>query len=225
VKYISKTCHIPLVQFQTIYNGIDTSRFIPRPSSFDAVGFRKSMGIPPNAKVILQVAMLREEKDHQSSIRALHILKKQTKEMPYLVFVGGDNDVLECKLRIIAQESDVVAYVKFCGMQRDIRPFYWISDMFTLSSRAIETFSLSALEAMASGLPCVLTDVGGAREMVIEGINGFVVPSKNPQALADGWWKVLNGALAMSSDKIRKMAEEKYSLDVMMRSYEALIQG
>jgi hypothetical protein len=43
--------------------------------------------------------------------------------------------------------------------------------------------------------------------------------------LADGWWKVLNGALAMSSDKIRKMAEEKYSLDVMMRSYEALIQG
>jgi glycosyltransferase involved in cell wall biosynthesis len=224
VKYISKICRIPLRQFQTIYNCINTNRFIPRPSSFDAIGFRQSIDVPPDAKVIVQVAMLREEKDHQSSIRALHILKKQEKEMPYLVFVGGDNDLLEYKLKIIAQELDVAAFVRFCGMQKDIRPYYWISDLFTLSSRAIETFSLSALEAMASGLPCVLTNVGGAQEMVTDGLNGFVVPPKNPQALADGWWKVLNGALTMSSYKIRKMAEEKYSLDVMMRSYEALIQ-
>jgi len=108
-------------------------------------------------------------------------------------------------------------------MQEDVRPFYWISDCFTLSSDAIETFSISALEAMASGLPCVITDLGGAREMVTDVENGFVVPIRNPKALAEGWQKVLNGVLSLDQNAIREIVTRRFSMESMVRSYETLI--
>jgi glycosyltransferase involved in cell wall biosynthesis len=224
VKYFSKTFRITSKQFQTIYNGIDTKRFTLAPSSFNSIEFKASLGIPGTAKVLLQVATLRKEKAHHYSIEALKIMHEVENEKTYLLLVGGGNKPMEEHLHQLTNRLRLQQYVKFCGMQEDLLPYYWISDLFTLSSIAIETFSISALIAMASGLPCVLTDIGGAREMVTDGINGFVVPPKDPRALAAGWQKVLNGAVSMRSEQIRKMVEEKFSLDSMMRSYEALIQ-
>jgi len=224
VEYFSKTFRIPSNQFQTIYNGIDTNRFTLAPSSFNPAAFKTSLGIPAAAKVVLQVATLRKEKAHQYSIEALGILNKAENEKAYLLIVGGGNELLQEQLRQVSEKAGVSPYVKFCGMQEDLRPYYWISDLFTLSSIAIETFSISALIAMASGIPCVLTDVGGAREMVTDTMNGFVVPPKDPKALAEGWRKVLGGAVSLRPEQIRKIVEEKFSLDSMVRSYEALIQ-
>jgi glycosyltransferase involved in cell wall biosynthesis len=224
VEYVSKTCRIPVTQFQTIYNGIDTEGFTLSPTSFNAEEFKAALGIPSTAKIILQVATLRKEKAHHYSVEALKILHESGTEKPYLLFVGGGNESLEKHLHQLTSKLDLEQYVKFCGMQKDLRPYYWISDLFTLSSIAIETFSISALGAMASGLPCVLTDVGGAREMVTDGVNGFVVPTHDPRRLAEGWRKVLNGSISMRSENIRKMVEEKFSIDAMMHSYEALIQ-
>jgi glycosyltransferase involved in cell wall biosynthesis len=224
IKYYSKTFRIPSNQFQTIYNGIDTQRFILPPSSFRSMDFKESLGIPGSTKVLIQVATFRKEKAHHYSIDALKILHGIENEKPYLLFVGGENKLLEDQLRQSADRAGLQHYVKFCGMQEDLRPYFWISNLFTLSSVAIETFSISALLAMASGLPCVLTDIGGAREMVTDGMNGFVVPSKDPKALAEGWQKVLSGTISLRPEQIRKIVEEKFSLDSMVRSYEALIQ-
>jgi glycosyltransferase involved in cell wall biosynthesis len=224
IEYFSKTFRIPSGQFKTIYNGIDINRFPLAPSSFISKEFKASLEIPDAAKVILQVATIRKEKGHQYSIDALKYLHKRGNEKPYLLIVGGGNELLQGQLRQITDKSGLHQYIKFCGMQEDLRPYYWISNLFTLSSIAKETFSISALIAMASGLPCVLTDVGGAREMVSDGMNGFVVPPKDPIALADGWQKVLNGALSMRSENIRNLVEEKFSLDSMVHSYETLIQ-
>jgi len=224
VDFFSKTFRIPLKQFQTIYNGIDTKRFTLAPSSFSSKEIKASLGIPGTAKVLLQVATLRKEKAHQYSVEALKILHEIGSEKPYLLIVGGGNELLQEHLHRLSDKAGVSQYVKFCGMQEDLLPYYWISDLFTLSSIAIETFSISALIAMASGLPCVLTNVGGACEMVTDGINGFVVPPKDARALADGWRKVLNGQVSMKPEHIRRIVEEKFSLDSMVQSYEALIK-
>jgi len=222
--YFSKTLHISPKQFQTIYNGIDVKRFTFAPSSFKTKEFKTSLGIPSSAKIILQVATIRKEKAHQYSLEALKILNETRDEKTYLQLVGGGNKSLEKHLRQLTHTLGLQQYVKFCGMQEDLRPYYWISDFFTLSSIAIETFSISALIAMASGLPCVLTDIGGAREMVTDGMNGFVVSPKDPRTLAEGWRKVLDGSLSLNAEKIRNIVQDKYSLDSMVRSYEALIQ-
>jgi glycosyltransferase involved in cell wall biosynthesis len=62
---------------------------------------------------------------------------------------------------------------------------------------------MSALEAMSMGVPCILTDVGGCSDIVDDGINGFLIPQKNPQAIAD---RVL--FLANNPDQLRKMRIE-----------------
>lgn len=221
--YFSKTCHIPSNQFQTIYNGIDNEYFTLAPSSFSTNDFKLSLGIPVNAKIILQVAVFRKEKAHQYSIEALKILNEGRNKKTYLIFVGSGNELLEKQLYELTNKLGIQQYVKFCGTQENLLPYYWISDLFTLSSVAIETFSISALIAIASGLPCVLTDIGGAREMVIDGKNGFVVPPHDSNALANGWRKVIDGDVSLDSKQISKITDEKFSLDSMIRSYKALI--
>jgi len=222
-RYFAEHYFVARDSFLTIYNGVDTARFIVRPSSFNADQFRELWGIPSNSKVIVQVATFRKEKRHQDSVEALLLMHLNGAENVYLLFVGGGNESIESGLRALVRKANLDKYVKFCGMQEDVRPFYWISDCFTLSSDAIETFSISALEAMASGLPCVITDLGGAREMVTDVENGFVVPIRNPKALAEGWQKVLNGVLSLDQNAIREIVTRRFSMESMVRSYETLI--
>jgi glycosyltransferase involved in cell wall biosynthesis len=72
-----------------------------------------------------------------------------------------------------ASSLGVYEDVAFAGVQSDVRPFIAAFDVFALVSFT-EAFSLAALEAMAMGIPAVLSDVGGAREMVVDGETGFV---------------------------------------------------
>jgi glycosyltransferase involved in cell wall biosynthesis len=145
--------------------------------------------------------------------------------MPYLLLVGGGDVQREKSLRSLAAGLKVADQVRFCGMQADVRPFYWIADAFTLSSDRVETFSLAALEAMSTGLPCILTDVGGAREMIVEGMNGCVVPPRNPPLLARGWNRVMETQDSFKPDEIRGFVCERFTLDQCVAGYTALLSG
>jgi glycosyltransferase involved in cell wall biosynthesis len=99
-----------------------------------------------------------------------------------LVLVG--DGPLRDELKRQAKELGLEDRILFAGEVTDVRPFLAAADLFALSSVAVETFSNAALEASAAGLPVVLTDIGGARELVDEGASGLVVPPRNPAALA-----------------------------------------
>jgi glycosyltransferase involved in cell wall biosynthesis len=75
-------------------------------------------------------------------------------------------------------------HVLFEGFQRDVRPYLQAADAFVLSS-ATEGMPLSLLEAMACGLPCIVTDVGGTTEVVTDGVHGLVVPPGSADKIAD----------------------------------------
>jgi hypothetical protein len=74
------------------------------------------------------------------------------------------------------------------------------------------------------GLPAVLTDVSGARELVKPGINGYLVPPENPREIAAGWQKALSTPALKDWGSIRRLIVEKFALEDCLRSYERVLE-
>ncbi len=222
--YLARTYYIPRSQFTTVYNGVDTDRWVPAPTGFDRAAFRSNLRIDPASPVLLQVAQFRVEKDQEGAVRALAHLKSLGGPVPYLVFVGGGEAVLQERARAAAAELGVLDRTRFCGQQSDVLPYYWASDFFTLSSKS-ETFPMAILEAMATGLPCVMTDVGGAREVIEEGVNGFVGRPADPDSLALAWKNLLDRREPWDRPAVRERIQRLFSFEGCVRGYECLLSG
>ena len=88
--------------------------------------------------------------------------------------IAGDGPLRDFLARR-AVELEVADRVSFVGELDDVRPVLTALDVFVLPSTAVESFSNAALEAMAIGRPVILSDIGGAREMIDDGVEGYVV--------------------------------------------------
>lgn len=216
--YTAENYNIPQSHFTTLINGVDIERWKLAPDDKDRKAIRERYHIPDDAIVIVQPAKFRPEKNHTGAIRALDILHNKYNCKAYLMFVG-DGPLLEATQEIAAKNK-VSPYIKFAGMQTDIRPFYWAGDLGTLTSNAIETFSFATLEAMACGLPCVLTRIGGADEMIIEGKTGFLSDTTD-EGIAAAWFKGLNHTF--SKQVLNDHVNEKYSSARMIDNYKKIV--
>jgi len=215
VKYTLEHYSIPRDAIKIIYNGIDIDYWSLPPADFDREVLLRKYNIPGEAKVIALAAAFRPEKNHLGAIRALKILRETRGVNVYLLLAG--EGVMKKQAEELAKGLNVSEYVIFAGPQKDLRPFYWSADLFTLTSASVETFSIAALEAMSCGLPAVLTDIGGAREMIVEGENGFLSGSDD-DLLAQNWLKGLH----QQFDKvvIHAMIAEKYDAKAMVQEYK-----
>jgi glycosyltransferase involved in cell wall biosynthesis len=186
----SSKYHLPLRKFICIPNGIDT-------------GYFKNTNMKNNKRKlhITHIANIREEKDQATLLEALKILEENLKEWR-LTFCG--RDLIHMKHEFIKRLSswNLQQKVVFIDCVDDVKTLLIDADIFILSSIS-EALPMSALEAMSMGVPCILTDVGGCSDIVDDGINGFLIPQKNPQAIAD---RVL--FLANNPDQLRKMRIE-----------------
>ena len=221
--YWAKTYGIPREKFTTLYGGVDVNYFKDAPALHSTRNIREEYGLPPDAKVILQVAHFMEHKRQEDAIRALKIALHSSKRELFLALVGAATDERLSKLKSLARETGMADRVLFCGVQSDVRPYYLAADVFTLTSSSVETFPLSALEAMAMGLPCVLTDVGGVREMIVEGENGYLVKPCDPESIAKGWLLALDRQHAFDRAQIRKRVVDKFSIEKMISDWESLL--
>jgi L-malate glycosyltransferase len=171
----------------TIYNGVKEEDPTPV-SAAEAAAVRASAGIEPNQILVSTVANLRHVKGLDTLVRAAAIVAARAPEVRFLVAgsfgvspvdVAYSNGVLR-----LAAELGVDRVIQFLGGTQHVRPLLEASDVFALPSRS-EGLSNALLEAMHSGLPCVATLVGGNPEVVDGGVTGFLVPSDDPEALAD----------------------------------------
>lgn len=207
-----------------IYNGIDTTYFSGCFSSaekrIDRYELRKKYNLSESDKVIVKVARLFREKGHTYAIDALEILHNKFNCKAHILFVGSGDDMYEQNIRHYTQQKKLSDYIHFIAHQSDVRPFHCMSDLFTLTSYTTETFSLAALEAMSSGIPCSLTHIGGAAEMINEK-TGLLSESKNPGSIAGSWFAILQ----KSYDPIflHHYVKSNFSLPEMLERYRKVL--
>jgi len=178
-KYWSK--HVDPDRMTVLYNGIDHWLFTGKETSF-----RKELSISDDAVVIGMVGRVHPWKGQDYFFRIAGILKK---EFPHAVFVSvGDafpgNEYLYDKLDTIIREEELQDVVKQVRFREDIANVYHSFDIFILPSILPDPAPLVVTEAMASSLPVVITEQGGAMEMIEPGISGIVIPINEPEKAA-----------------------------------------
>jgi len=151
-------------EIEVIYNFIDIDKYKKQDSEL----FRKHIA-PGGEKVLVHTSNFRQVKRVGDTIR---VLEKVKKEVPTkLVLVGDGPDRSECER--LARELDLQKDVVFLGKQDGLVEILNASDLFLMPSQS-ESFGLSALEAMACGIPVVSTSVGGLPELNIQNETGYI---------------------------------------------------
>lgn len=169
--------------------GFDTAEFSP----VDRAAARAALGWPQRQFAVLQLGRLVPRKGIDTVVGALARLREQTSLDAHLYVVGGNaelpNEIATpeiARLRGIAARCGVADHVTFVGRRgrAQLREFYGAADVF-VTTPWYEPFGITPIEAMACARPVVGADVGGIRYTVVDGDTGFLVPPRDPDALAE----------------------------------------
>jgi len=194
-----------------IFNGVDTSLFCGRERGGGSAGGTVTLGC---------VARLSHEKCHCHLISAVNELLHRGCDVELKIVGSGDlrDDLFEQAARL-----GLGSHVDFMGTRSDVPELLRGFDIFVLPSR-FEGLPLTVIEAMASGLPVVATQVGGLAELVQDGVNGLLVPPEDPSALADAIETLVRAPelCARMGRAGREIAVSRFDLSVAVRRHEEL---
>lgn len=203
-----------------IQNGIDLDRFRADPAARAAT--RQRLGIADDEILVGLVAAFRPEKNHAQLLQVVREARDRGARTKVL-FVG-DGETRPATERLVnALGLDQV--VIFAGERSDVRPWMSACDCGVLCSDAVETFSLAAIEFLASGVPMLMSDIGGASEIVDHGTNGFLFEVGNAQDFTDC---LLKAADPVIRERLRAHAARSvqcFSEERMIDAYVSLLQA
>ena len=206
-----------------IPNGFDTALFIP--SSEAKLNVRKELGLPENTNLIGLICRYHPMKDHANFLRAVALISKERPNVQF-VLVGTEVEPKNHTLNQLIQDLRIDGRVHLLGERKDIPRLIAALDILSSSSAYGEAFPLVVGEAMSCGVPCVVTDVGDSGWIV--GNTGLVVPSRNPEALANAWKELIDlgteGRAALGK-AARERIIECFALDSVVARYEQLYEN
>lgn len=204
----------------TIHNGVDTRKFSLASMNPQKLLARRQLRLTEHSLVIVMVAQFRVEKAHEDLLSAVKASIDQRRNIQVLLVGGGE---LEGAIRAMTSDLGISDRVVFAGVLDDVRPALLAADVFALTSWS-ETFSNAALEAMAMEVPVILSDTGGAGEMVEEGVNGFLYPPGNIRSLVSRIDAMLDaGQRRKMGREARRIVEERFSSESMVKKYSDII--
>lgn len=169
--------NFPRRKIKVVHNGIDCSCLNP---PLDKEAKRRELGLNGSCRIIGTAARLNSIKNIDMMLR---VLKLVLQEVPDTVLIIAGQGEEEVRLKRIAVEMGIADQVKFIGLRFDLPEIYQLFDVFLLTSYS-EGISVTLLESMASGIPSVVTDVGGNKEVVVEGKTGYLVPLDYDQGMS-----------------------------------------
>ncbi len=175
--------------------GFDPSEFRP----MDRRWARLELGLDPHEKVVLQLGRMVPRKGVDNVVRAVARLRRDHGIAARLLIVGGESPTPDPaltpeigRLAGIAAEEGIDDAVTFVGSRgRDVLRYYYAAADVFASTPWYEPFGITPLEAMACGTPVIGSAVGGIRSTVVDGQTGYLVPPKDPAALAGRLARVL----------------------------------
>lgn len=210
---------VPEKKITQIYNGVDISRFKVRgdkPADLLPPDFRS-----PELMLIGTVGRLDPVKDQITLVQAfIHLVKTYPAAINKVRLVLVGDGVLQPKLRELGLEAGIDDLIWFAGERNDVADIMQTLDLFVLPS-INEGISNTILEAMATELPVIATDVGGNPELVINNQTGYLVPKQNPTAMAEAFKHYLDNPelLTCHGQAGRERCESTFSLNRMIHDY------
>lgn len=200
-------------------NGFDVARL--RPTSDQRAMLRSVCGFGPQDVVIGTVGRFNRDKDHENFVRAAGLLAQQNGAVRFLM-VGRGLDSSNPELAEWMKNTGYAHRFVLLGERADVSVCLAAMDIFCLSSRT-EGFPNVVGEAMAVGVPCVVTDVGDAAMLVSE--TGLVVPKEDSPRLADGLTRLLSltpVARQQLGQKARARIYSEFTMERARERFEAL---
>lgn len=202
---------------------VDVEMFINAKPAFDL-----HRSYPEFSRIILSMGRLQPEKNYRGLIRAFAQVRKIHDDALLLIVGSGPE---RDRLLSLARSLDLDNCVKILPWARDVASYYKTCDVYVQPS-LYEGWGLAVIEALASGAPVVMTDVGCAGEVVRNGETGLVVPPRNEQALADAIIRVLGDTalctviIKNARAEVKKSVTKAETLRLYKESWEkALTHG
>jgi D-inositol-3-phosphate glycosyltransferase len=193
---------------------------------------RVAIGLDPERPVVLHLGRLVPRKGIATIIRAMAVLRREHACDPLLVVVGGNDDGPDpartpeiARLQQIAEQERVAASVRFTGRRARhlLAQYYAAADVF-VTTPWYEPFGITVVEAMAAGLPVIGSRVGGIQYTVQDGVTGFLVPPRDPTALARRLGQLLASPslCRMFGRRGRRRAYQHFTWNRIARQLDAL---
>ncbi len=187
-------------RIRVVPNGVDTECYRAHPAA--RCSLRDAMNLD-KLFVWIAVGRLMLPKDYPNMLQAFACLAR---ERPAAVLLIVGDGPLRPEMEQLARSLGVAERVRFLGIRQDVPGLLNAADAYVMSS-AWEGMPMVLLEAQAVGLPAAATDVGGNREVIANGVTGYLVPPKDPEALAQAMLRVMDLS-----------AEERSSMSAAARS-------
>jgi L-malate glycosyltransferase len=202
----------------TVYNFIDDRVYYKK----DSAHLRSEYGIKPEEKVIIHVSNFRKVKRVPDVIKSFDIIRK---EMPAKLLLVGDGPEMTIVSQLV-EDLNLADYVLFLGKQENLEELYSISDLKLLLSEK-ESFGLVLLEAMACGVPCIGTNIGGIPEVISDGETGFICEVGNVEEIAERAIQILSDEQlhkTMAENSIHRV-KTKFNAHAIVQEYEMIYKN
>lgn len=219
-RYLIDREGLPASKLMVVPNGVDTGHFAPR---HDRRAIRERIGIDDATPVVILVAALRPEKNHELFIETA---RRVAREIPSVRFLVVGDGPCRPHLEHLANESGATKNVLFLGSRGDVAELLAASDLFLLTSK-VEANPVSILEAMSTALPVVATRVGSIPDVIADGNTGYLVPCENPEEMAKRVISLLRnpGQSLRMGIAGRRTVVENWSIERMISGYANLMEN
>ena len=214
---------IPESKIVYIPNGVNTNQFYPPKNQNEKQRLRQKFGLLDLPTFLFSGGINQRKRPH-IMVEAIGILHKKGLDTQLVLAGPEDDPALVAQMKQRCKELNIESKVVWYGFTKDIASIYRVTDIFGLLS-SCEGMPNALLEAMASGLPSIVTNISGCSELINDGVNGFIVEA-NAEKVAERLSEYVKDTKLRNNHGhvARKNIMNKYSISSTLATYEKLFK-